>query len=79
MDPVADTLSVKWVGLDAKCLGTEWVYTGTDGKAKNYFSPVDTATVIYSIDATQPISYRSLFIPETHAIDTFYTDFKIVQ
>ncbi len=79
LDAKQDTLAAVWVGLDAKCIGTEWVYTGTDGQAKNYFSPIDTATYIHAIDVSQPISYRSLFLPEVDAIDTFYTDLKIIQ
>lgn len=69
-------LSVAWVGLDAKCVGTEWNYTKTDGQTATLFSPLGDSTNITGINVTKPISYRSLFLPENKAIDTFYTEYK---
>lgn len=71
-----DSLIVAWVGLDAKSIGTEWSYTGLDGQAASLFSPLGDSTIITHIDVAQPIAYRSLFLPEAQAIDTFYTAFK---
>jgi hypothetical protein len=73
---VASRLEVAWVGLDAKCIGTEWQYTDTDGGAARLFSPIGDSTIIPGCNVAQPISYRSLFLPETKAIDTFFTEFK---
>jgi hypothetical protein len=75
-DTLDFTLYVEWVGLDAKCIGTEWLYTDADGLATRSFSPIADSTIITSCDVTQPISYRSLFLPEPKAIDTFFTEFK---
>lgn len=75
-DTAGLTLTVAWVGLDAKSIGTEWNYTDMNGAAATLFSPLDDSTFIDAIDVTQPISYRSLFLPEKRAIDTFYTEFK---
>jgi hypothetical protein len=69
-------LMVEWVGLDAKCIGTEWLYTDADGLAASSFSPIDDSTIILSCDVSKPVSYRSLFLPEPKAIDTFFTEFK---
>lgn len=69
-------LLVAWVGLDAKCIGTEWNYTNTDGQPAALFSPLGDSTIITGVDIASPISYRSLFLPENKAIDTFYTTFK---
>lgn len=75
-DAPASSIIVAWVGLDSKCLGTKWVYTGNNGLSGSFFSPVGDSTIITSCDVTQPVSYQSLFLPEPTAIDTFYTDFK---
>jgi hypothetical protein len=69
-------VTVVWVGKDARCLGTEWNYTGSDQQAKDYFSPRQDTTFLTSVKVSSPVSYRSLFIPEPNAIDTFYTDYK---
>lgn len=72
-----DTLTVIWVGRDAKCLGTEWMFTGKkDAQLHHYFAPQADTTRIGGIDTDSPASYRSLFVPEPNAIDTFYTDYK---
>jgi hypothetical protein len=76
-DAASSTITVTWVGLDPKCLGTEWHYTGADHQPQHFFAPAnDTITVIANCDPGSPVSYRSLFIPEPQAIDTFYTDYK---
>jgi hypothetical protein len=76
LDAGASKVTIAWVGLDAKCIGTEWNYTDTGGAAAGFFSPLGDSTYIMSCDVTQPVSYRSLFLPEANAIDTFYTEFK---
>lgn len=75
-DTSSSALLVAWVGLDPKCIGTEWLYTGTDGLTTSFFSPIGDSTIITSCDVAQSISYRSFFLPEPNAIDTFYTAFK---
>jgi hypothetical protein len=75
-DTAGATLNVGWVGLDERCIGTEWMYTNKNGAAASFFSPLDDSTIITSIDVTKPISYQSLFLPEPNAIDTFFTEFK---
>jgi len=75
-DTAASTVHVTWVGQDLKCLGTEWQYTGTDHLPRHFFSPMGDTSVIADCDFGSPVAYRSLFIPEVNAIDTFYTDYK---
>jgi hypothetical protein len=36
----------------------------------------ETATVL--TDFASGLNYRTLFLPEKMAIDTFYTDFKVI-
>lgn len=77
----SNSINIAWVGKDDKCLGTEWSYTGRDQQPKRYFSRQVTGdqadtTLISSCDLTKPVTYRTLFAPETQAVDTFYTDYK---
>ena len=76
LDTKTSTASIAWVGIDAKCIGTQWNYTNTGGAAANLFSPIGDSTIITSCNVTKPITYRSLFLPEANAIDTFYTEYK---
>lgn len=69
-------ITVVWVGRDAKCLGTEWDYTGSDQSAQHLFAPLADTTVITSCDVNKPVAYRTLYVPEQNAIDTFYTAYK---
>lgn len=71
-----NSINITWVGKDDKCLGTEWSYTGIDQQPKHYFSAQGDTTLISSCDLAKPVTYRTLFIPEKQAVDTFYTDFK---
>lgn len=74
-DTVMSRVTIAWVGLDAKSIGTEWNYTATDGRPASFFSPIGDSTIITGCNVVQPILYRSLFLPETKAIDTFFTTF----
>lgn len=69
-------ISIAWVGIEPKCLGTEWKYTGTDQTSRQFYSPVGDSTYLNGCDVLKPVVYRSLFAPEKNAIDTFYTDYK---
>lgn len=71
-----NSINITWVGRDDKCLGTEWSYTGKDQQQKRYFSTQGDTTLISSCDLAKPVTYRTLFIPEKQAADTFYTAFK---
>jgi hypothetical protein len=75
-DAARSILRVGWVGHEDKCIGTEWLYTDANGGAASYFSPLADSTIITAINVTKPISYRSLYLPEANAIDTFFTEFK---
>jgi hypothetical protein len=69
-------ITVVWVGIDAKCLGTQWKYMGTNGQPQQFYSPIGDTTFITSCNVNSPVTYRSLFVPEANAIDTFYTVYK---
>jgi hypothetical protein len=75
-DAAASSVSTTWVGLDPKCIGTEWNYTRKNGLPGVFFSPIGDNTVITDCNTSRPVLYRSLFLPEPDAIDIFYTEFK---
>ena len=72
----AGTISITWVGKEEKCIGTEWKFTGKDNLPKTWFSPVSDTTLLSGCDVNKPVTYRSAYLPEKAAADTFYTDYK---
>ena len=40
-----------------------------------FFSPIAGTTIITNCKVTEPITYRSVFMPELMAIDKFYTSY----
>jgi hypothetical protein len=65
-------LEIKWNGAVEKSVGSELLYVNTDGNNVTRFVPVtDSETVL--TDLVGGVNYRTLFLPETSAIDTFYT------
>lgn len=69
-------INITWVGREDKCIGTEWTFTGVDNRPRTYFSPLGDTTMLSGCDVDQPVSYRSVYLPEKAAADTFYTDYK---
>ncbi|WP_295125191.1 DUF4998 domain-containing protein [uncultured Chitinophaga sp.] len=72
----AGTISITWVGREEKCIGTEWQFTGKDNLPKTHFSPLGDTTMLSGCDVSKPVSYRSVYLPEKNAVDTFYTGYK---
>ncbi len=66
-----------WTGGDDDLIGQEVHYKTEDGENKMLFIPVQQDTLLLpSYQSGSPIRYRSVFLPDTLAIDTFYTDFE---
>lgn len=73
-----DSLSIKYASMDLTTgvIGTEIYYTSTDEKDKMIFVPIDNEYgVIEDYKYASTYKYRTVFLPEKTAIDTFYTDF----
>lgn len=77
------TLNITWFSsIDKTEIAVEFNYTD-----KRTGSPISskigvgelTTTKISDIDTDYPVSYRTLFLPEPDAIDTFYTDFLPIE
>jgi hypothetical protein len=72
----AGVINITWVGREEKCIGTEWKFTDKDSQPKKYFSPLGETTVLTGCEVSLPVSYRSVYLPEKNAVDTFYTEYK---
>ena len=78
-----DTLRIQWGDpADATSIGTEVVYTNKDGKqVHRMVAPGADTTVLpgYDEHVSRYFKYRTLFLPDSTAIDTFYTDYDSVR
>ena len=73
-----DGLEIKWFGAIERAVGTEVLYTSTDNQARTRFVPMTEFTTNIP-EVKGDVRYRTLFLPEETAIDTFYTDFRVPQ
>ncbi|MCH7400987.1 DUF4998 domain-containing protein [Belliella kenyensis] len=73
------TIEFGRVDLTSGIYGIELKYMDTDGVINEEFLSIDDQDLVlpnYMIG--EPFEYRSIFIPEPNAIDTFYTEFSAV-
>lgn len=69
-------LEITWLGAVEKGLGCDIRFTNTNGRDSVVFVPMDEEiSEIGGVAAD--IRYRTLFLPEPTAIDTFYTDWEL--
>src|SRR5690606_35148691 len=71
----AGRLDIVWLGAVEKGVGTEISYRMLDGSNRTSFVPMSSATTVLN-DVAGDIKYRTLFLPEATAIDTFYTEWE---
>ncbi|MDR1676161.1 MAG: discoidin domain-containing protein [Tannerella sp.] len=63
---------VTWTEAAEGETGIELTYTATDGKMETVFYPrPDTSMTLTGLDVTKGVAYRTLYLPEPAAIDTF--------
>lgn len=77
-----DSVTLDWNVLDAStgALGSELRYTDNSNNLKSVFvKRTDTRTVLNNYKLGSKFSYRTLFLPDTLAIDTFYSKFQDVE
>lgn len=66
--------ALSWTGVDAKCVGMEVIYKNTAGKdIRTTSSAKSSVTYLPDYDLSSPVSYRTMFLPDSSAIDTFFT------
>lgn len=67
-------LQIEWLGAIENAIATEIVYMDTLGATSTVFAPMSEAVTVID-DVDNSVEYRTLFLPEENAIDTFYTEF----
>ncbi|THU31094.1 DUF5013 domain-containing protein [Niastella caeni] len=78
---IADSVTLNWNVLDAStgALGCELQYTDNNSMLQTIFvKRTDTRTVLKNYKLGSKFNYRTLFLPDTLAIDTFYSKFQEV-
>lgn len=78
-----DTLRIQWGDpADATSIGSEIAYKNTNGvEMHRIVAPKADTTIIsdYNDNASKYFEYRTLFLPDSTAIDTFYTKYDSVR
>ncbi len=76
-------LNIQWgAPADASSLGAEIEYTDTDGNKTTLLVDPDAETTTindFGFSYSKYFKYRTLFLPDSTAIDTFYTDYDSVR
>jgi len=75
-----DILKLSWYNAMEGAIYSQIVYTNTDSKeVKINLSVKEEQNTLQLLDLNSSITYRTLFLPDTTAIDTFYTDFEVMS
>ena len=73
---IGSNLTIDYASMDLSSgvIGTEIAYENAEGGQSEFFVPIDSTNVILDdFLGGSTYSYRTLFVPEENAIDTFYT------
>jgi hypothetical protein len=75
-----NSLTIKWSGPVEKEILSILEYTNTSGDPVVLELPVDsTRTILTDLsDVAKDLRYRTLFLPDSTAIDTFYTEYRAI-
>ena len=73
-------VTVEWGGADPSALGSELIYPSGDGKEDTLFveSGIESS-LLENYPDKLPFRYRTFYLPQPDALDTFYTDFQQVD
>ena len=73
-------LALEWYDGDESEVGVEINYSDEEGNEKVYFMPGEESSALISdYNPAYPFFYRALFMPDTTAIDIFYTEIESDQ
>ena len=79
---VGSEVTINWAGItSSKEIGIEISYVGLDNipvTTKMTTAAVGTSTILKNVNKPLGVTYRTMFLPENFAIDTFYTASKTV-
>jgi hypothetical protein len=77
-DALTGQLIITWLGTVENSVGCDVEYTDVNGATiTRRVSTAETTTVLEYV--AEDLKYRTLFLPEEAAIDTFYTNYKSVS
>jgi len=71
----ANELDVTWKGVFEGAVNIEIEYDGTDGNTRMLELPIEERSILYLNMFDDNLKYRTGYVPEENAIDTFYTDY----
>ncbi len=71
-------LTINWLSPVDKSLGCELKYINSEGEAIREIISNDVTSTIIN-DYASDLQYRTLFLPEPSAIDTFYTNYTPIK
>ena len=74
---VSGKITITWSGAVDKGVRCDLVYKNLSGSFVTVKVPMSQTSTIIT-DMASDLKYQTLFLPETTAIDTFYTDFKVI-
>jgi len=73
-------LHIQWEMAEETSLGVNITFQDSEGQTKTVFVPSEeSVSVLEDIDIDQSISYQTLFLPDTTAIDTFKAVSEIIE
>lgn len=73
-DTLSGNWTIRWLGKVETGIGSEIVYNTVDGEQMEVYAPMSEKVVVLE-NLKSDLRYRTLFLPEPDAIDTFYTEF----
>ncbi|WP_332456347.1 DUF4998 domain-containing protein [Petrimonas sp.] len=73
-----EKLKIEWFAANDNEVGNEVVYSSKSGETVSRFVPFDEKETEIN-DYKEDIRYRTIYLPEINAIDTFYTEYRIID
>lgn len=70
------TVIIAWTNPDDGAIGEEVTYTTRSGTLRTIFVPLADDARLENYKASKPFIYRTAYLPDSTAIDTFYTEEK---
>ena len=75
VDLTVDSAMIEMNNPEKGMVGTIFNYTSKGGEQKSYFLPAEESmAIIKDCDYSVTLNYKSAYLPEPNAIDTFYTE-----
>ena len=73
-----EQMEIEWFSANDNEVGNEVVYLGKSGDTVSKFIPFDE-TVTNIDDYSGDLRYRTIYLPEENAIDSFYTEYQPIE